>query len=262
MAMLERNKIVELQAIATQFADHVVHHQLDLTIYQGERVALVGGSGTGKSVLLSEIALLREPDAGEIMLFGQPVTQLSGQGLAGLRKQIGMMFQQGALFSSLTVLENIILPLQEHQRLSQSLLEELAMLKLRLTGLPEHAAHLYPQSLSGGMLKRAAVARALALDPALLLLDEPTAGLDPAGASAFDDMLLELHASLNLTLILVTHDLDSIWRVTDQVAFLGDQRVLAKQPIEMMVKDEHPVIKAYFANNRAKRAAIKLESTA
>ncbi|WP_235263827.1 ABC transporter ATP-binding protein [Nitrincola sp. A-D6] len=174
--MLERNKIVELQAISTRFAEHVVHEQLDMTIYEGERVALVGGSGTGKSVLLSEIALLREPDAGEIMLFGQPVTQLSGQGLADLRKQIGMMFQQGALFSSLTVLENIMLPLREYQRLSQTLLEELAMLKLRLTGLPEQAAHLYPQSLSGGMLKRAAVARALALDPALLLLDEPPLG--------------------------------------------------------------------------------------
>lgn len=249
-----QRRVVDLQQLATRFGQHVVHEQLDLTIYEGERVALVGGSGTGKSVLLSEIAMLREPDAGEICLFGQPITQLTGRQLTAQRQRIGMMFQQGALFSSLTVLENIMLPIQEHQRLSASVLQELAMLKLRLTGLPDHAAHLYPQSLSGGMLKRAAVARALALDPPLLLLDEPTAGLDPAGAAAFDQMLLELHAALNLTLILVTHDLDSIWTVTDQVAFLGERRVLVKQPIQQMVRNEHPVIKTYFANDRARRA--------
>ena len=252
--MEHRNVIVELQQIATRFGDNVVHENLDLRIFEGERVALVGGSGTGKSVLLSEIAMLREPDSGEIELFGDPITQMGGRELLIQRKKIGMMFQQGALFSSLTVLENIMLPIREYQRISGALLKDLAMLKLRLTGLPEHAAHLYPQSLSGGMLKRAAVARALALDPPLLLLDEPTAGLDPAGAAAFDEMLLELHAALNLTLILVTHDLDSIWTVTNQVAFLGERRVLKKQPITKMVKDEHPVIKAYFENERAKRA--------
>ncbi len=252
--MHEPKVIVELKKIATQFGENIVHKDLDLQILEGERVALVGGSGTGKSVLLSEIAMLREPDSGEIELFGEPITQMSGRQLLAQRQKIGMMFQQGALFSSLTVLENIMLPIREHQRVKGELLKDLAMLKLRLTGLPEHSAHLYPQSLSGGMLKRAAVARALALDPPLLLLDEPTAGLDPAGAAAFDEMLLELHAALNLTLILVTHDLDSIWTVTDQVAFLGERKVLVKQPIEKMVKDSHPVIKAYFANERAKRA--------
>ncbi|WP_202806896.1 ATP-binding cassette domain-containing protein [Nitrincola nitratireducens] len=177
-----------------------------------------------------------------------------------MRKQIGMMFQQGALFSSLTVLENIILPLREHQRLPESQLQELAMLKLKLTGLPDIAAWKYPQELSGGMLKRAAVARALALDPALLLLDEPTAGLDPAGASDFDDMLLELHATLDLTLILVTHDLDSLWRVTSHVAFLGEKKVLAKQPMSELSENVHPEIQHYFSNTRARRAAIELES--
>lgn len=252
--MTQRQIIVELKKIATRFGTNVVHQDLDLQVFEGERVALVGGSGTGKSVLLSEIAMLREPDSGEIDLFGEPISRMSGKALLAQRQKIGMMFQQGALFSSLTVLENIMLPLREHQRVKGTLLRDLAMLKLRLTGLPEHAAHLYPQSLSGGMLKRAAVARALALDPPLLLLDEPTAGLDPAGAAAFDQMLLELHAALNLTLILVTHDLDSIWTVTDQVAFLGEKKVLAKQPIEKMVKDSQPVIAAYFANERAQRA--------
>lgn len=252
--MDKRKIVVELKQIATRFGTNSVHENLDLSIFEGERVALVGGSGTGKSVLLSEIAMLREPDAGDIHLFGEPISKMTGRELINQRQKIGMMFQQGALFSSLSVLENIMLPIREHQRVSGQLLKDLAMLKLRLTGLPEHAAHLYPQSLSGGMLKRAAVARALALDPPLLLLDEPTAGLDPAGAAAFDDMLLELHAALNLTLILVTHDLDSIWTVTDQVAFLGERRVLAKQPIENMVRDKHAVIQAYFENERAKRA--------
>ncbi|KAA0873589.1 ABC transporter ATP-binding protein [Nitrincola tapanii] len=252
--------IIQLQGIATRFGSHQVHEQLCLEVKAGERLALVGGSGCGKSVLLSEIALLREPDAGEIQLFGQAVSQLDTQGLKQVRKKIGMMFQQGALFSSLTVLENIMLPLAEHQRLSKGLLEELAMLKLRMTGLPDHAAWKYPQELSGGMLKRAAVARALALDPALLLLDEPTAGLDPAGASAFDELLLTLHATLDLTLILVTHDLDSLWRVTDQVAYLGEKRVLAKLPMGALAQHEHAEIAHYFANTRAQRAAIKLEA--
>jgi len=252
--------VVNLKDICTRFGTHEVHRDLSLTVEKGERLALVGGSGCGKSVLLSEIALLRQPDAGDIELFGLSLQSLNQSGMAHLRKQIGMMFQQGALFSSLTVLENIILPLREHQRLSESQLQELAMLKLKLTGLPDIAAWKYPQELSGGMLKRAAVARALALDPALLLLDEPTAGLDPAGASDFDDMLLELHATLDLTLILVTHDLDSLWRVTSHVAFLGEKRVLAKQPMSVLSENSHPEIRHYFSNTRARRAAIELES--
>lgn len=257
---IQTTEIVKLNNITSAFGDLTVHQKLCLNVRRGERMALVGGSGTGKSVLLSEIALLRDPDAGSIALFGQDVSMLNAGELNALRTKIGMMFQQGALFSSLTVLENIMLPLRETQRLPESLLQELAMLKLRLTGLKDHAAHLYPASLSGGMLKRAAVARALALDPPLLLLDEPTAGLDPAGAAAFDDMLLELHASFDLTLIMVTHDLDSIWRVTDQVAFLGDQQVLTKQPIAELMQHSHPLISYYFANNRAKRAAMNLEA--
>lgn len=247
----ESKPLVQLRNICTRFTAQTIHQGLNLDVYRGERLALVGGSGCGKSVLLSEIALLRQPEAGEILLFGRPVHHLNEKQLLQLRKKMGMMFQQGALFSSLTLLENIMLPLSEHQRLPVSLLQELAMLKLRLTGLPAQAANKYPQELSGGMLKRAAVARALALDPNLLLLDEPTAGLDPASASAFDDMLLELHATMDLTLILVTHDLDSLWQITDQVAFLGQKQVLCKLPMEILIQQDHPDIRHYFANARA-----------
>lgn len=249
--------LVELNNITTQFGTQVIHQNLNLSIQRGERLALVGGSGSGKSVLLSEIALLKKPQAGSVALFGQNTQNLSLSSLIYLRKRMGIMFQQGALFTSLNLLENIILPLREHQRLPESFLKELAMLKIKLVGLPASAARKMPQELSGGMLKRAAVARALALDPNLLLLDEPTAGLDPASASAFDEMLLELHATMDLTLILVTHDLDSLWKVSNQVAFLGEKQVLCKAPMEELTEHPHPAIKHYFANSRAAGARAR-----
>jgi len=249
--------LVELNNITTQFGEHVIHQNLNLSVLHGERLALVGGSGSGKSVLLSEIALLKSPQAGSVALFGKKTQDLSLSDLIKLRKKMGIMFQQGAMFTSLNLLQNIMLPLREHQRLPERFLEELAMLKIKLVGLPSNAATKLPQELSGGMLKRAAVARALALDPNLLLLDEPTAGLDPASASAFDDLLLELHATLDLTLILVTHDLDSLWRVSNQVAFLGDKQVLCKAPMEKLTINNHPAIKHYFANTRAVGAQMR-----
>lgn len=249
-----KQPLVELRNIKTRFGMQRIHQNLNLDVSQGERLALVGGSGCGKSVLLSELALLMEPESGSIRLFGQDVRQLSTSALKKMRTRMGMMFQQGALFTSLSLLENIMLPIREHQKLPESLLRELAMLKINLVGLPAHAALKRPQELSGGMLKRAAVARALALDPNLLLLDEPTAGLDPASAGAFDELLLELHAKLDLTLILVTHDLDSLWRVTDQVAFIGRKRVLAKEPMEDLTCNPDPDISHYFANTRAGQA--------
>lgn len=246
--------LLQLQGIRTQFDTQVVHDDLNLNVRQGERLALVGASGCGKSVLLSEIALLTRPAQGRITLFGQDPDTLDTTGLRQLRGRMAMMFQKGALFTSLSLLENVMLPIREYQKLPESLLQELAMLKLKLVGLPANAANKYPQELSGGMLKRAAVARALALDPNLLLLDEPTAGLDPASASAFDELLLELHAAMDLTLILVTHDLDSLWRVTDQVAFLGRRQVLCKAPMAELARQEIPEIHHYFANTRAHAA--------
>lgn len=253
-SLASSSPLVELRRIKTRFGVERIHQNLNLQVFRGERLALVGSSGCGKSVLLSELALLIEPEAGDIHLFGQDVKRLSTAGLKQLRTRMGMMFQQGALFTSMSLLDNIILPIQEQHRLPRSLLEEMAMLKIRLVGLPGHAAHKRPQELSGGMLKRAAVARALALDPNLLLLDEPTAGLDPAGAGAFDDLLLELHAQLDLTLILVTHDLDSLWRVTDQVAFIGRKRVLAKEPMQALAQNQDKDIRNYFANSRSAQA--------
>jgi len=252
--MEQPTPIVEMRRIKTRFGTQTVHQNLNLQVFQGERLALVGGSGCGKSVLLNEMALLLQPFSGQVRLFGQTIQELSGEGLKQMRTRMGVMFQQGALFTSLSLLENIMLPLRELQKLPESLIKELAMLKLQLVGLPAHSAHKFPQELSGGMLKRAAVARALALDPNLLLLDEPTAGLDPVSAGTFDDLLLELHATLDLTLILVTHDLDSLWKVTDQVAFLGRKRVLHKAPIETLVQQTDPDIQHYFANNRASQA--------
>lgn len=246
--------IIEASNITSSFGSQVVHQNLNLNVQQGERLAIVGGSGTGKSVLLNKLALLSPIQGGQIRLFGQPTDALTSQQLISQRQQMGIMFQQGALFSSLNIMQNIMLPLRESQKLPEDVLQELALLKIQLVGLPASAACKLPQELSGGMLKRAAVARALALDPSLLFLDEPTAGLDPAGASAFDELLLELHQAMNLTLVLVTHDLDSLYKVSSQVAFLGNQQVLAQQPMQDLAQNDHPLIQAYFANQRAQGA--------
>lgn len=245
---------LEISGLKTCFGDVCVLKGIDLSVRQGEIMAIVGGSGSGKSTLLRSILLLLKPAAGTIRLFGEAFQQASAKEEIRLRKKWGMMFQHGALFSSLTVLENIAFPLREYTQLDEKMIAEIALLKLLLVGLPIESAHQYPSELSGGMQKRAAIARALALDPELLFLDEPTAGLDPHSASGIDELVLNLKSMLNLTLVMVTHDLDTLWRVTDRVAFLGEGKVLAVGTMEELAAMEQPLVKAYFSGPRAKAA--------
>lgn len=252
--MAEDEFIIDIHGLKTQFGSLVIHENLDLGIRSGEVVALVGGSGSGKTTLLRCIIMLQQPAAGSIRLFGRDVVGV-GEGEAfALRSRYGVMFQQGALFSSLTVRENVAVPLQEHTRLPQNLMFEIADLKIALAGLPANAADKYPRQLSGGMLKRAALARALALDPDLLFLDEPTAGLDPVSANALDELVVQLKESLGLTVVMVTHDLDSLWHTTDRVAFLGERRVIGYGTMAELTESEHPLIRKYFHGPRARAA--------
>jgi phospholipid/cholesterol/gamma-HCH transport system ATP-binding protein len=222
-------------------------------VRRGEVLGIVGASGSGKSVLLKTIVMLLRPAAGAIRLFGYALDAIN-LGLADeLRERFGVMFQNGALFNSLSVLENVMMPLREHTGLRPETMRDLAVLKLALVGLEQEAAGKYPSQLSGGMIKRVAVARALALDPELLFLDEPTAGLDPVAAAAIDEMILRLGRELDLTIVMVTHDLDSLWRTTDRVAFLGERRTLAVEPIAELARNPHPAIAEFFGGERARR---------
>jgi phospholipid/cholesterol/gamma-HCH transport system ATP-binding protein len=213
---------------------------------------IVGGSGSGKSVLLRSILGLQRPQAGEVRLMGRPLQQMSVAELKQIKAGYGVTFQQGALFSALTVLQNVQLPMLEHLQLSPRALEELALLKVRLVGLPDEAARKYPAQLSGGMIKRAALARALALDPALLMLDEPTAGLDPISAAAFDELLMDLREQLGLTVIMITHDLDTIFRTCNRVGVIIDRK-MTSDTLANITANPHPWIQAYFHGERAKR---------
>ena len=246
--------VIAVRGLRTQFGATVIHENLDLAIRRGEVVALVGGSGSGKTTLLRAIIMLLKPAAGSIQLFGQEIVGISEGAAFRLRRRFGMLFQQGALFSSLTVRENVAVPLREHTRLSAVRIAEIADLKIALAGLPADAGAKLPRELSGGMLKRAALARALALDPALLFLDEPTAGLDPVSAGAFDELVVQLKESLKLTVVMVTHDLDTLWSTTDRVAFLGERRVIGYAPMRELMGVEHPLIRAYFEGPRGRAA--------
>ncbi|CAN5723981.1 ABC transporter ATP-binding protein [soil metagenome] len=246
--------VIEMRQVCTRFGSKVVHENLDLDIRRGEILAIVGGSGSGKSTLLREMILLHQPDSGSIKVFGQDVASIPPEEAALLRQRWGVMFQKGGLFGTLNVIENIGLPLREHTDLDDDLINDIAAWKLSLSGLEAESATRYPAELSGGMLKRAALARALALDPELLFLDEPTAGLDPASASGIDALVRSLHALYQPTIVMITHDLDLLWQVTDRVAVLGDKKVLAVGSMNELSKLDHPVIREYFEGARGRSA--------
>ncbi|NLJ62735.1 MAG: ATP-binding cassette domain-containing protein [Alcaligenaceae bacterium] len=254
----QQEPIIKVRHLRNQFGSHVVHENLDMDVYPGEIVGVVGGSGTGKSVLLRAILGLRPPNEGEITVFGQKIADLNAEQRSKLERRFGVLFQQGALFSSLTVVENIAMPLIEHSGLSRAEAEDLGRLKMALAGLPANAAHKYPSELSGGMIKRAALARALALDPEILFLDEPTAGLDPIGASDFDQLILTLRDALGLTVYLVTHDLDTLYTICDRVAVLSQKRVIINDSLDVVEQFDDPWVQNYFQGPRG-RAAQKAE---
>ena len=244
--------LVEVRGLVNRFGTQIVHDGLDMTVERGEVFGIVGGSGSGKSVLLRSILGLQRPQGGEVRLQGRVLNRLSVGELRKMKASYGVTFQQGALFTSLTVLQNVQLPMLEHLQLSARALEELAMLKVRLVGLPDEAARKYPAQLSGGMIKRAALARALALDPALLMLDEPTAGLDPISAAAFDELLMDLRQQLGLTVIMITHDLDTIFRTCNRVGVIIDRK-MTSDTLEGITRNPHPWIQSYFHGERALR---------
>jgi len=254
--------IIEVKGLRSAFGDHVVHDNLDLEVRRGEILGLVGGSGTGKSVLMNTIIGLKAPDGGDVLVFGQPYHRLGRAERAAIEHRWGVLFQGGALFSSLTVRENVEVPMREHTNMPEKLICELADLKIALSGLPPMAGSKRPAELSGGMRKRAGIARALALDPDVLFLDEPTAGLDPVGAAAFDDLILELRDTLGLTVFMITHDLDTLHTTCDRVAALADKRVIANAPLAELLTSDHPWIVQYFhgPRGRAAQAAHKQEA--
>ena len=246
-----RRPLVEARGIVNRFGAQLVHDGLNMEVWEDEVFGIVGGSGAGKSVLLRTILGLQRPQAGVVRIEGSDITQLSEAQLRAVKARYGVTFQQGALFSSLTVLQNVQLPMIERVTLSPAVRDELAMLKVRLVGLPPEAAAKYPSQLSGGMVKRVALARALALDPKLLILDEPTSGLDPISAAAFDELLMHLQRELKLTVIMITHDLDTIFRTCNRVGVILD-RHMETDTLEGIVHHDHPWIQAYFHGARAR----------
>jgi phospholipid/cholesterol/gamma-HCH transport system ATP-binding protein len=246
--------MVEVRDVHTRFGEAVVHEGVSLSVRRGEVFALAGASGCGKSTLLRELVMLHRPQSGSIRVLGRDLDRLAEAEAKALRRRWGVLFERGALFGSLTVSGNVALPLEEHARLPARLAGELAALKIALAGLPPDAAPKYPSELSGGMRKRAALARAIALDPELLFLDEPTAGLDPLSAQAFEELVLHLKGLLGLTVLMVTHDLDLLWRVADRVAFMVEGRIAGVGTMQELSASEHPLVRAYFYGPRGRAA--------
>ncbi len=238
--------VIEASNIVSSFGEHLIHDDISCTIRQHEIYALLGGSGSGKSTLLREMIMLGKPLSGSIRIFGNDIAHLSLAEAQKLRQQWGVLFQSGALYSSLTVGENIALLYQEYTDLPPKLIHELIKLKIDLVGLPQHAIHLYPSELSGGMVKRASLARALALDPKLLFLDEPTSGLDPLSSRQFDALIQQLRDLLGLTVVIVTHDLDTIHQIVDRFLLLGEKKVIAEGTLDEVLAVKHPIIDYFF----------------
>lgn len=248
--------ILKAQDLVMDFGHKRVLDGISMQLKRGEILAIVGGSGSGKSTLMRQLALLLAPTSGSIEIFGDEVTVMSEFRMLPLRRRMGVMFQHGALFGDLTVLENISMPLREHTGLSLETIEQIAMLKLALAGLEPDAAALFPSQLSGGMRKRAAVARGIALDPEILFLDEPSSGLDPISADAMDDLVLHLKTTLGLTVVLVTHDMDSLWRVADRILLLANSRIAAEGTIKEVLASSNEVAQQFFHGRRGRAAGV------
>ncbi|QSP93987.1 ABC transporter ATP-binding protein [Marinobacter salinisoli] len=247
--------VIEVRQLCNQFGAQVVHDQLDLDLRTGEILGVVGGSGTGKTVLLRTIVGLNKPTSGQIRLFGTNLEDLSAEKRSRVKQRVGVLFQGGALFTSLNLQDNVAVPLIEHAGLTRADAHHLARIKLALTGLPPDAARKYPSELSGGMIKRAGLARALALDPEILFLDEPTAGLDPISAAGFDELIVTLRDALGLTVFLVTHDLDTLYTTCDRVAVLSQKKVLVADQLKKVATTDDPWIQQYFNGPRGRAAA-------
>jgi phospholipid/cholesterol/gamma-HCH transport system ATP-binding protein len=254
--------VIEMDKVVTRFGKHVVHNGIDLQVRHGEIFAVIGGSGSGKSTLLREMILLHSPSEGSIRVLGEDLQTIAVRSALALRQRFGVLFQHGGLFGSLTVLENIGLPLREHRKFGEQEVDALALAKLSAVGLQRDVANQYPSELSGGMLKRAALARALVLDPELLFLDEPTAGLDPKSAEGIDTLVRDLSEKSGLTIVMVTHDLDLLWQVADRVAVLADGTVQGVGSMDALGKLANPAIQAFFEGPRAHAAQSRGASAA
>lgn len=252
--MKKTNPIIEVKNVKTYLGGAWVHKGINLTVEKGEVLGIVGGSGSGKTTLLREILDLTKPTSGSIQVFGHELANAKAEALLEIQRRWGVLFQSNALFSSLTLQENVMFPLKEHTNLDHETMLELARFKIQLAGLPLDAAIKYPAELSGGMQKRGGLARAIVLDPELIFLDEPTAGLDPNTASGFDDLILNLQSTMGLTIVVVTHDLDTLWKITNRVAFLGEGIVLSVDSMSNLVKNQNPLIQEFFCGPRGRIA--------
>jgi phospholipid/cholesterol/gamma-HCH transport system ATP-binding protein len=252
--MTTNENIIEIKNLKNYLGGAWVHKGLNLSIKKGEILGIVGGSGSGKTTLLRSILGLLKPSSGSIHVLDTDITTASYSALLKIQRRWGVLFQGNALFSSLNLLENVSFPLKEHTTLDQTSIEELALLKILMTGLPADSAIKFPSELSGGMQKRAGLARAIALDPELLFLDEPTAGLDPNTADGFDELILHLQSTMGLTIVIITHDLDTLWKVTDRIAFLGEGKVICVDALSELIKNPNPLIQDFFSGPRGRAA--------